>query len=298
MNDMTVPSTEQILSRLAEALGGFPPEQKKAATWILENPHEIGVGTVREVAEGAEVKPNTLVRMAREIGLDGYDAFREPFREALRRPQRTFPDRARWLQSIAAEGALGRLYADMAGAAIRNVEETFAATEPEAMKAAAETIWGARRVFTLGVGVNHSNAQNFTYLASTGMVDFHSLPRPGGDAVDALAFADGRDVLIAITCKPYRREVVEAVEAARRQGLKTVGISDSPASPLIVGADHGFVVSCDTPQFFPSSVSTIALLETLLSFVIASASPEIVQRVEKFHARRHALGLYMEDADG
>ena len=66
MNDMTVPSTDQIISRLAAALEGFPPEQKKAATWILENPHEIGVGTVREVAEAAvenvEFKPPRILR--------------------------------------------------------------------------------------------------------------------------------------------------------------------------------------------------------------------------------------------
>jgi hypothetical protein len=52
----------------------------------------------------------------------------------------------------------------------------------------------------------------------------------------------------------------------------------------------------DTPQFFPSSVSTIALLETLLSFVIATATDEIVERVETFHRRRHQLGIYTEDS--
>ena len=73
-------------------------------------------------------------------------------------------------------------------------------------------------------------------------------------------WADERDVLIAITCKPYRREVIEAIQIARDQGVKVIGISDSPASPVIAGSCHGFVVAADTPQFFPSSVSTIALL--------------------------------------
>ncbi|NBT42740.1 MAG: silent information regulator protein Sir2, partial [Alphaproteobacteria bacterium] len=58
---------------------------------------------------------------------------------------------------------------------------------------------------------------------------------------------------------------------------------------------HRFVVAVDTPQFFPSSVSTLAFLETLLSFVVSVSSEKIVQRVEKFHSRRDALGLYMED---
>jgi len=74
-----------------------------------------------------------------------------------------------------------------------------------------------------------------------------------------------------------------------------IGISDSPASPIIVGSDHGFVVAADTPQFFPSSVSSIALLETLLSFVIARATPKVVTRVEQFHDRRHQLGIYQEE---
>jgi DNA-binding MurR/RpiR family transcriptional regulator len=115
--------------------------------------------------------------------------------------------------------------------------------------------------------------------------------------VDDLAWADERDVLIAMTCKPYRTEVIEAVKIAREQGLTVIGISDSPASPVIRGSEHGFVVAVDTPQFFPSSVSTIAVLETLLSFVIAVSSEEIVERVETFHRRRHQLGLYMEDPE-
>ena len=113
--------------------------------------------------------------------------------------------------------------------------------------------------------------------------------------MDDLAWADHKDILIALTCKPYRTEVVEAVKIAREQGIVIVALSDSPASPIIRMADHGFVVAVETPQFFPSSASIIALLETLLSFVIAVASDEIPQRVGTFHKRRHQLGLYYED---
>jgi DNA-binding MurR/RpiR family transcriptional regulator len=146
----------------------------------------------------------------------------------------------------------------MVSSAISNIEDTFANIDVDMLKQAAETIWTARRVFTLGVGVNSSNASNFTYLASTGMVEFYAIPKPGSVATDDLAWADSRDVLIAITCKPYRREVVEAVRIAREQGVKVIGVSDSAASPVIIGADLGFVVSADTPQFFPSSPSRSA----------------------------------------
>ncbi|MRU14040.1 MurR/RpiR family transcriptional regulator [Roseovarius sp. A21] len=295
MNQTNV--SKSILERLTDEWGSLTPEAQKAARYVLENPADVGVSTVREIAEAANVKPNTFVRMARQVGFEGYEDFRAPFREAIRKGGVSFPDRARWLQDIRKSGEIGGLYADMIGAAARNIEETFAAISEEALKAAAEAIWSSRQVFTLGVGVNNANARNFTYLASTGMTQFHAIPRPGSTPVDDLAWADGQDVLIAMTMKPYRSEVVEAVRIARDQGVTVIAISDSPASPISLAAQHSFVVAVDTPQFFPSSVSSIALLETLLSFVISVASDEIVERVETFHRRRHQLGIYQEDPE-
>ena len=289
--------SSRVLHRLTEEWDALTPEAQKAARYVLENPADVGVSTVREIAEAAKVKPNTFVRMARQVGFEGYEDFRAPFREAIRQGAVSFPDRARWLQDIRKSGDLGGLYGDMAEAAMRNIEDTFAGIDVVRLKAAAEAIWASRQVFVLGVGVMNANARNFTYLASTGMTDFHAIPRPGSTPVDDLAWADGRDVLIAMTCRPYRAEVVEAVRLARDQGLTVVALSDSPASPIIRAAQHGFVVAADTPQFFPSSVATIALLETLLSFVIAVASDEIVARVERFHKRRHQLGIYLEEPE-
>ncbi|MEM7091297.1 MAG: MurR/RpiR family transcriptional regulator [Pseudomonadota bacterium] len=295
MNDTNV--SDHVLDRLTRDWKALTPEAQKAARYVLENPSDVGVSTVREIASAARVKPNTFVRMARQIGFDGYEDFREPFRDAIRQQPVAFPDRARWLQGIGKSGEFGGLYAEMIGAAIRNIEDTFAGIDPGEVQAAASAIWNSRQVFTLGVGVNNANARNFTYLASTGMTQFHAIPRPGSTPADDLAWADRRDVLIAMTCKPYRREVVEAVQIAREQGMTVIGISDSAASPVILTAQHRFVISADTPQFFPSSVSSIALLETLLSFVIALSSDEIVDRVDRFHRRRHQLGIYVENPE-
>lgn len=289
--------SDKTLDRLMAGWDALTPEAQKAARYVLENPADVGVSTVREIAKAAKVKPSTFVRMARQVGFEGYEDFRAPFREAIRRGAQSFPDRARWLQGIRKSGGLGGLYADMAEAAIRNIEETFSHIDADALQSAALDIWSSRQVFTLGVGVNNANACNFTYLASTGMKQFHAIPRAGSTAIDDLAWSDEQDVLIAMTCRPYRSEVVQAVRIAREQGLTIIGLSDSPASPIIIGADHGFITPADTPQFFPSSVSTIALLETLLSFVIAVASDEVVGRVEQFHQRRHQLGIYVEDQD-
>ena len=249
--------TNSVLDRLTAEWDALTPEAQKAAKYVLENPTEVGVSTVREIATAAQVKPNTVVRMARQVGFEGYEDFRDPFKQAIREGSVGFTDRARWLQDVSRSGNLGGLFADVVGAAIRNIEETFAGLEPDRLENAARAIWKCRSVYTLGVGVNNSNAHNFTYLASTGMVDFHAIPKTGSVAVDDIAWADERDVLITMISAPYRTEVVEATRIAKEQGVTIIALSDSPASPILRMADHGFVVAVDTPQFFPSSIAII-----------------------------------------
>ena len=303
MNNMNVPDSrvatpQTVLQALSDELANLTPETRKAAAYVLENPNDVGVSSIREIADAAAVKPNTFVRMARSVGFEGYDDFRAPFREEIRNGRTSFPDRARWLQSLAKGGALGGLYADMAASAIANIERSFAATEAARLKAAADAIVTARRTYVLGVGVNHTLARNFAYLAGMANDTVQAIPRPGGTALDDLAGAGPEDVLLAMTFKPHRSEVVEAAAAAREQGLTVIGISDSPASPLIAGGDHGFVVQTDTPQFFPSTVAALALLETLTAFVVADASPDVIASIERLHTRRHALGIYQDQPRG
>ena len=300
MNDTNVSNrqaevTQAVLESLASELDRLSPETRKAAAYVLENPNDIGVSSIREIAALADVKPNTLVRMARNVGFEGYEDFRAPFREEIRRGRTNFPDRARWLQSLSKGGMHGGLFADMASTAIRNIERTFADTDDKRIKAAADAIVVANRTYVLGMGINHALARSFAYLADMALNNVEAIPRDGSLAIDDIARAGPGDVLLAMTFKPYRSDVVEAVRVAGKQGVTIIGISDSAASPLVAGNEHGFVVQTDTPQFFTSTTAAGALLETLMAFVIADAEPDVIENIRRFHERRVELGIYEDE---
>ena len=302
MNDMNVPLSQtpapaDVLERLAVELHDLTPQLRKAAAYVLENPNDVGVSSIREIAEAAEVKPNTFVRMARTVGFDGYEEFRRPFRDEIRQGRDNFPDRARWLQSLSRGGNLAGLYGDMALASIENIEMLFSSTDSKALKSAADCIVGARQAYVLGVGIANALSRNFAYLAGMALDTVQAIPRDGSPPVDGLVRAGKGDVLVAMTFKPYRTDVVQAVEMAVAQGLTVIAISDSPASPILTRAAHRFVVPMDTPQFFTSTVALSALLETLMAFVIADADDKVVANIERFHERRHELGIYWSDGD-
>jgi DNA-binding MurR/RpiR family transcriptional regulator len=298
MNETFVPSLEEtaepVLARLVAELTNMSPQLRKAAEYVVDNPVDVGISSIREIADAAEVKPNTLVRMARAIGYRGYEDFRRPFREELRAGRESFPDRARWLQSIAKGGRYGRLYGDMAATTMENIEQLFADTSAADLKAAADSIVAAHATYVLGVGFAYALAHNFAYLARMALNTVVAVPQDGSLPIDDIANVRPDDVLVAMTFEPYRREVVDAVHVAGDQGCTVVALSDSRASPIAIGADHVFVIPTETPQFFTSGVAAATLLEALVAFVVADAKPDVIANIERFHARRRKLGVYWQ----
>ncbi len=290
------PLTPQgMVEALLESLDSLSPQVRKAARFVADNPNRVGLDSIRKLADAAGVKPDTFVRLARTLGFANFEAFRAPFRQSLSSARQDFPDRARWLQSLARRGRLGPLFSDMAATAIDNVEGAFHGTSASELRAAARAIVRSRTTYVLGVGVAYSLAHMFAYLGRMALDQIVAVPRDGSLPIDDIARANRRDVLLAMSFHPYRSEVVQAITAASAQRVTVIGISDTRSSPITRNADHAFVLPTDTPRFFTSMVAATALLETLMAFIVAETGDEVVTSIDHFHAQRRRLGVYTPD---
>ncbi len=101
-----------------------------------------------------------------------------------------------------------------------------------------------------------------------------------------------------MTFKPYRAEEVDRGQLKRRwtRASPSSASRTASASPVFAGQPNiGFAMSRRTPlSSSPPPSPSAAFLETLMAFVIADAGPDVIARIEEFHARRHALGIYRE----
>lgn len=288
-------TTEGILERLQNQYPRLSPQLRQAAQYVLDHPNDIGVSSMRQIAEAAEVKPNTLVRMARSMGFQGYEEFREPFQAKLRDGINSFPDQARWLQSLAQGASHGKLYSRMAASALRNIEQLFSEVSIDEIKIVADRIDASRRTFVYGVGICAAIAQNFWYVGRMAMENLELVPRRGNLPIDDIAKIGGQDVLLTMTFSPYRTEVVEITRLAKQRNACLVSITDSRASPIALNADHVFVAPTETPQMFTSMVAVTAFLETLLAFMIADADEQVVANIQEFHRLRSETGVYWSE---
>lgn len=290
-------SAKAVIAALTEAFPELPPALQAAARHIIENPREVGVQSMRTLAAKTAVHPNAFVRLARQIGFDGYDELRERFRDFVVAGDDLggFRDRARWLQEMAAKGGSAAILGEMASAIADNVERGFRKQDVKALEAACDAILEADQVYVLGMGSAYTLAHQFWYVARMAFGHMTPIPRHGSHPVDDLATIGEGDLLVALTFQPYRAETMGAVRLARRRGAKVLGITDSVTSPLAREADQAIVCPTHTPQFFQSHAAVTGLLETLIALLVARAGEEAQTRIEAFHAERLAAGIYEED---
>ena len=288
-------SADETLARLTDEFADLSPQLQRAARFLIDQPREVGVQSMRALAAKAEVHPNTLVRLAQQLGFDGYEGMRERFRDFMvAEGLGGFGDRARWLQRLGAEGGTSAVMAGMAAATTTNVETMWQRQRAEELEAAADAILAARQALVLGLGSAESLAYQFWYVSRMAFGHITPIPRRGALAIDDLASAGPEDLLMALTFQPYRAETMDAVRLAKRKGCKVLGITDSVTSPLARLADQSLVSPTHTPQFFQSNAAITALLEGLIAILVARAGDEARARIEAFQAERQSAGVYEE----
>ena len=285
---------ENTLSRLLEIFDELPPQLQLAARYIIDNPREIGVQTMRSLASNIGVHPNTFTRLARALGFDGYESMRERFRDFVRAGSGSSIDRAKWLQAMAKEGGNTAVLGSMAQACLDNTEQMFRSQSINDMDKAADMMLRARKVHIVGVGLAYSLAYNFWYLARIAFDNFVLIPNQGTLLSDDLLHITKHDCLVAMTFQPYRNETLNAIKIANCQGAKTISITDSMASTAYRDAHVGLVSPTHTPQFFQSNASVNALIDSLTALLVAKGGEKATQAIERFNSSRWDANVYEE----
>jgi DNA-binding MurR/RpiR family transcriptional regulator len=287
-------SQEEVIARLLADFDELPGQLQLCARYLIDHPHEVGLQSMRRLATNAEVQPNSFVRLARHLGFEGYDAMRERFRDFVRGGTGSTPDRVRWLQQMDREGGSAAIFGNMAEACLENTEKMFSQQSVADLEKAVDLMINARRVYVLGLGLAYPLAYNFWYVARMGFDHFILTPRHGSLPADDIIRMDQHDCLLAMTFQPYRRDTLAAVQRARKNGAKIIGITDSSAAALCREADIGLVAPTHTPQFFHSNSAVTALLESLCALLVVRGGEEASKSVEAFHSARWEENIYDE----
>lgn len=267
------PDTVKLLT---ESFAGLTPELQKAARFILENPEEVGLNSMRSVARGAGVKPATVSRLSKTLGFEEYEALREPFRQRLRKAEPEFASRLRDVQRRGSDDT-GELYAELREQEMANIERTLSDENRSSLVAATETLHRSRRVYVLGLRGAYAPAFLFHYAyqlfqENSCLVDTHA-----GIFADQLRGIGEQDSLLVISFPPYTQLTVDAVGYAAEAGARIIAITDSVVSPAAHAAGHTIVTQNRSASFYHSFTGALAVTQALITLLVAKKGGDAIK---------------------
>ena len=256
-----VPGLESWL--LARADGTtLGPRARRVFDFLVTQPHQSSYVSASGIARRVGVNAATAVRLARQLGFDGWPALQQELR-------------SRYLASLSAAEVLDEhapAVEPAAGATAASLQRDLANLHAVArgldtgeVRVVAGAVAAASHTLVVGSGSFAAPGIHLAHVGTHLGYDI-TIERHGGTQLAAALQRLGPgDVLVALNLWRLPREILRTVSLAVERQLVTCVITDMASSPLAAFATHLITVPSEGASTFPSLVSSMALINAILA---------------------------------
>ncbi|MGB5345228.1 MAG: SIS domain-containing protein [Woeseia sp.] len=272
-----------MLTDIEHKLPGLSPAERRVGRWILGHPRQAARAAVADVATAAGTSQPTVIRFCRSLGVNG-------FRELKVRLAETIAQPASYLhRDVNQDDTTGDAAGKVLDRSIRSLIDLRAIVHQLPIEQAVAVLAKARQIIFAGSGASGHVAEDACHK-------FFRLGIPCRAVIDVptmlqcAATAAADDVFVLISQTGRSRGIVDAGQAARRQGATVLVLSDS-ATPLAATAD--LLVPLPSPEdasvYTPMSsrLAQLAVLDALqvaLALKLGSGAEARLSRSKKILA--------------
>ena len=249
-------------------LPSLTPLEGKVAADILARKDITGAMPLRDVATGSGVSEAMVVKVAKKLGFAGFREFRQGLVDYYS------SDTAALHAEISEGDTAGEIVQKVFRTAMQALEETFAILDLEAFERAADFLHRAGQRDFYGLGGSAQIARDVAHkflrigIRASVFDDAHMM-------MMSAALLGPDDVAIAFSHSGSATAVLDAIELARRNGARTIALTNYPDSPVARVVD---VVLCSTAQNNPllgeNATARIAQLNLLDALFVAVAQKD------------------------
>ncbi|MGL3608492.1 MurR/RpiR family transcriptional regulator [Rhizobium sp. G187] len=220
---------------------------------------------LKEIAEEAGVSEAMVVKIAKKLGFSGYRDFRSAVSQYSQLPT------AEMHQELSIEDTSREIIQKVFRTSINALEETLAIIDMDAFDRAADLVNQSGQRDFYGVGGSAQIARDVAHkflrigIRANVQDDSHMM-------LMSAALLGPSDVAIGFSHSGNTTAVIEAIQLARRNGARTIAITNYNSSALAQMAD---IVLCSTAQGSPlmgeNAAARIAQLNILDALFVAVA---------------------------
>lgn len=279
---------------ILEAFEGMSEQLQNAARFVLDRPRDVALLSMREQARQAGVQPATMTRLAKHLGLRGFDDIRNMYAEALRGAGAGFAGREGKQvanQKLKSDHALA---AKMLNSIARQIAQLAEPRSLERVATAAASLAKARRIYCLGLRSSHAVAWQLQHILRVVGEKSVLLDGIAGTGSDAIGSACKDDVLLVASVHSYTRATIELAEFTKSRGISVIAITDSEVAPLALIAETTVVVSTNSPSFIHTMAPAFAIAEVLGSLITGHGGDEVLEAIKRFDEQLAALNIHLK----
>lgn len=272
---------DNLLETIVRKEDQLRKSDRRVARVILEQPTEVLSMTLSMLARTAGVSEPTVIRFCSAIGCDGLRDLRVKLAHSLAFARTTSHT------AITANDDIDTITSKIFDYNLSNLNWAHSKLDKIAISAAVDLLSAANRIEFMGFGASGIVAQDAQQkfplfgVACGAPLDAHQM------YMVAEMLSPG-DVAVGISNTGYTREVVSAMEVARANGAKTIGITGQ-RSPMLDHCDVHLIVETleNTDLYTPtvSRLSHLVVIDILSTCVSLCHGDQHGDRIAKMKAR-------------
>jgi DNA-binding MurR/RpiR family transcriptional regulator len=267
-------NNNNLKGRIASIHQDLSPKHKTLARFLMDNRIFVSFASAEQVGEKAGTSAATVVRFAQTLGYTGFSALQASLREEIP----TYLTAIERIQKrLSSPSTTDTIPQHVFQTDIRNIERTARLLSPEILERATRDIVQADRILVLGTGLSAAPALYLSHSLRVIGYETHVSTDGGLSLAAEIAAINKGVLLITIGLWRYAQSSVDAAHIARRNGARTIAITDSALSPLTKDADHVFEVATDRVAHSLSATALVSLLNVFIAS-LSELQPERTMR--------------------
>lgn len=264
----------QYIIKIKETL---PKKQERLCNYILENHQDIGILTVKELADSAQVGTTTVMRLTKSLGYENFVDFKKQIYQMQTNNLNRWESVKGSFERDARESNISQLHW-IIQKSLDNVSQILSPQLIAEFEKATKLLINSERIHVFGARPYKAAAIYFEVLINEFSNKINQLSYDSETLFDRVPFFKSDEVLMVLSFEPYTKRTLSLVDLAASKNIPIILLTNQLSCPAAKNADCILQVPTET-EFF-SIVPLIVLLEAIV-VEIGRNSDNAIRNIEK-----------------
>ncbi len=277
--------------RIRAVFDRLSPSHRRLVEYLLESDGAAAFSTAKQIADALNISESTVVRLAPELGCEGFPALQAEFQRRLMSRIEWRPPLRQAIESLPQDPIA--IMRQVLENDIQSIQSTLSIISNESFRRAVDAVLEARTVYLIGLRTSAGHALYSTMRLRLIRPKTQLLSPHFGDLADQMLSMEEGDLLIAISYHRYGADTVRALNFARNRGVRTIAITDNPVSPPAKAADIVLIAQGGSARLFDSLVAPMSVLNALIAAVAVLGKEDARGNIARSYEILEEFGVFM-----